>query len=132
LNLSWQKQIARRRGLRLLAYGLVFLGLCVFAWGLRYKLSLYDPPHAISRRIPAAKLLTAKERPEVPPLDLYGVTNLSGPALLATFALAFIFLRNARFIPSVFRRAAWLAPVPLTPSRFAGPSYSSRPPPRLR
>jgi hypothetical protein len=37
-----------------------FLGLavCVFAWGLQYKLSLYDPPQAASRQIPKAKLLS--------------------------------------------------------------------------
>jgi len=37
-----------------------FLGLavCVFAWGLQYKLSLYDPPQAASHQIPKAKLLS--------------------------------------------------------------------------
>ncbi|HEX3941251.1 MAG TPA: hypothetical protein VHX11_07200 [Acidobacteriaceae bacterium] len=37
--------------------------LCaVFAWGLKYKLSLYDSPHAISHRMPEAKLLSNQER----------------------------------------------------------------------
>ncbi len=40
------------------------VGLCVFAWGLRYKLSLYDPPHAASHNIPIAKLLSKDELPE--------------------------------------------------------------------
>ena len=42
---------------------LVFLGLafCVFTWGLQYKLSLYDPPQAISHRAPQAKLLANDE-----------------------------------------------------------------------
>ena len=37
-----------------------FLGLaiCVFAWGLQYKLSLYDPPQASSHQVPLAKLLS--------------------------------------------------------------------------
>jgi hypothetical protein len=43
---------------------LVFLGLavCVFTWGLQYKLSLYDPPQAVSRQIPHAKLLSKNEQ----------------------------------------------------------------------
>ena len=43
---------------------LVFLGLsvCVFTWGLQYKLSLYDPPQAASRQIPHAKLLSKNEQ----------------------------------------------------------------------
>lgn len=42
----------------------LFLGLafCVFSWGLQYKLSLYDPPHAVSREIPQAKLLSKDEQ----------------------------------------------------------------------
>jgi hypothetical protein len=34
----------------------------VFAWGLQYKLSLYDPPQAASHKIPQAKLLSKNER----------------------------------------------------------------------
>ena len=43
---------------------LAFLGLavCVFTWGLQYKLSLYDPPQAASRQIPHAKLLSRNEQ----------------------------------------------------------------------
>ncbi len=42
---------------------LVFLGLalCVFTWGLQYKLSLYDPPQAIPHQVPQAKLLANDE-----------------------------------------------------------------------
>src|ERR1039458_5292856 len=43
---------------------LAFLGLafCVFAWGLQYKLSLYDPPQTSSHQIPKAKLLSRDEQ----------------------------------------------------------------------
>src|ERR1035441_7618159 len=43
---------------------LAFLGLafCVFAWGLQYKLSLYDPPQTTSHQIPKAKLLSREEQ----------------------------------------------------------------------
>jgi len=43
---------------------LAFIGLafCVFMWGLQYKLSLYDPPQAVSHQAPHAKLLTNEEQ----------------------------------------------------------------------
>ena len=40
----------------------LLLAFCVFAWGLQYKLSLYDPPQAASHKIPQAKLLSRNER----------------------------------------------------------------------
>ena len=42
----------------------LFLGLafCVFGWGLQYKLSLYDPPQAVSHEIPQAKLISKDEQ----------------------------------------------------------------------
>jgi hypothetical protein len=43
---------------------LAFLGLaiCVFGWGLGYKLSLYDQQQAPSHQIPKAKLLSGNEQ----------------------------------------------------------------------
>jgi hypothetical protein len=40
----------------------LILAFCVFAWGLQYKLSLYDPPQSASHKIPQAKLLSKNER----------------------------------------------------------------------
>ena len=42
----------------------VYLGLavCVFNWGLEYKLSLYDQSLVTSHRIPQAKLLSENEQ----------------------------------------------------------------------
>lgn len=48
--------------LSLLTFGLLGLALCVFTWGLQYKLSLYDPPQATSHEIPSAKLLSETEQ----------------------------------------------------------------------
>ena len=45
--------------LMLFLFGLAF---AVFAWGLQYKLSLYDPPQAVSHQIPEAKLLSKEEQ----------------------------------------------------------------------
>jgi hypothetical protein len=44
---------------------LAFICLSVFIWGLRYKLSLYDSPGPTGAGVPAAKLLSPKERPPV-------------------------------------------------------------------
>ena len=41
------------------------LAVCVFAWGLQYKLSLYVPPQAASQRIQQAKLLSRNEQPGI-------------------------------------------------------------------
>lgn len=38
------------------------LAIFVFTWGLQYKLSLYDPPQAVSHQIPQAKLLSKNEQ----------------------------------------------------------------------
>jgi hypothetical protein len=38
------------------------LAICVFTWGLQYKLSLYDPPQATSHQVPQAKLLSKNEQ----------------------------------------------------------------------
>ena len=52
---------------KLSRFSFVFLGLAisVFAWGLQYKLSLYDPPHCSSHEIPEAKLLSRNEQATV-------------------------------------------------------------------
>jgi hypothetical protein len=42
---------------------LVALGLCVFFWGLGYKLSLYDLHEPSIHRVPEAKLLSRNEDP---------------------------------------------------------------------
>lgn len=54
---------SRKSWTRFSRFTLGFLGLafCVLTWGLQYKLSLYDPPQAISHSIPEAKLLSKEE-----------------------------------------------------------------------
>jgi hypothetical protein len=44
-------------------FATLFLAFTVLGWGTGYKLSLYDPPGSPSTIIPAAKLLSQKERP---------------------------------------------------------------------
>jgi hypothetical protein len=52
-----------RRASAVTVFAILFLAFTVFTWGTRYKLSLYDSPGSSSTIIPAAKLLSQKERP---------------------------------------------------------------------
>jgi Na+/H+-dicarboxylate symporter len=52
-----------RRASVVTVFAILFLAFTVFGWGIGYKLSLYDPPGSPSTIIPAAKLLSQKERP---------------------------------------------------------------------
>lgn len=53
---KYQKRLSR------FTLGLLGLAFCVFLWGLQYKLSLYDPPQAVSHKLPTAKLLSKNEQ----------------------------------------------------------------------
>ena len=119
-----------RRGLRVLAFGLVLLGVCVFAWGLRYKLSLYDAPHAVGRHVPEAKLLTGKERTAIPVVDMRRVPSPDRPLALTGLTLVFFVLMGAKLFPGFSGRMLQLDPVRTTPPRAALRVHSPRPPPR--
>jgi hypothetical protein len=115
---------------RAFAFGLVLLGVCVFAWGLRYKLSLYSPPHSIARCMPAAKLLTGKERPAIPAVDLQRSANDGHLAMVALVGLALVALTRAQLAAS--RSSQLLAPAAgrlLTACMVRGPAFT-RPPPQ--
>jgi hypothetical protein len=114
----------------MLAPVLVLLGACVFAWGLKYKLSLYDPPHALSHRMPAAKLLTGKERAPLPVIDVRPVAAPPAPILLAGLLFtALLFRRSGR---PAFGSATFTAPPRvLAPVRVPGRLSFVRPPPPL-
>jgi hypothetical protein len=58
--------IKNRSYSRLGTLALLGLAFCVFAWGLQYKLSLYDPPQAASHQIPKAKLLSKDQQSKTP------------------------------------------------------------------
>lgn len=80
--------------MRALTIGLALLGVCVFVWGLDYKLSLYEPPHSMAHHMPEAKLLTGKERMTLPVVTRHetapreALPNLPGFLSLALFAAA--------------------------------------------
>src|ERR1700730_5394432 len=52
-----------RRASAITMFAILFVAFTVLGWGTGYKLSLYDPPGSPSTIIPAAKLLSQKERP---------------------------------------------------------------------
>src|SRR5260370_18840714 len=52
-----------RRASVITVFAILFLAFTVIGWGTGYKLSLYNPPGRPSKVIPAAKLLSQKERP---------------------------------------------------------------------
>ncbi len=94
----------------------VFLGLaiCVFTWGLQYKLSLYDPPHSTSHAIPEAKLLSRDEQPTIS-----GGLLVRSAKAWAVVAQALLFNLFVFFTPAfnllrapVFNRRDWEAKHP--------------------
>ena len=68
------------------------LAVCVFAWGLQYKLSLYDPPQAASHRIPQAKLLSRDERSGIAESPLVDRTKTSTRVSYTIPTAFFLFL----------------------------------------
>ena len=73
---------------------LVFMGLalCVFSWGLQYKLSLYDPPQSISHKIPTAKLLSRDEQATSAETPLMSIAKPSAKIVQALILTGFLSL----------------------------------------
>ncbi|HEY6447918.1 MAG TPA: hypothetical protein VIY53_15765 [Acidobacteriaceae bacterium] len=116
----------------MLAFALVLLGICVFAWGLRYKLSLYDAPHAIGRHMPEAKLLTGKERSAVPVIDLRRASSPDRSLALTGLTLVSFVLTGAKLFPGFSARMLPLHASVITPARASLQVHCPRPPPCLR
>jgi hypothetical protein len=68
------------------------LALCVFTWGLQYKLSLYDPPQSVSHKIPTAKLLSRDEQATSLETPLIGIAKLPAKIFQALLSTAFLSL----------------------------------------
>jgi len=112
-----------------------FLGLaiCVFSWGLQYKLSLYDPPQAVSHQFPTAKLLSKNEQSRATDSPRVVRTRTSAkviytapkhsPPILASFH--FLVLASVR--PKTEARERLVASTPrLLEHTLCAPSASSR------
>ncbi len=128
---TWRLALGHRKSLRGLAFGLVVLGFCVFGWGLRYKLSLYDPPHSVNHRMPAAKLLCSKECGDSVDVHLRPVSRTELPSTFSTIGLAFIFLAGSRLWLGQSTRQTALIRKRRIPSLIPRLAFSIRPPPSL-
>jgi hypothetical protein len=82
------------------------LAICVFAWGLQYKLSLYDPPQAASHQIPRAKLLSRDEQSSTAehPLVIRTKTSTSVIYTAPTAIFLILLLAISPLNPPVSRR----------------------------
>ncbi len=118
----------RRTTLRLLAPALIMLGVCVFCWGLRYKLSFYSEPHSMKHRMAEAKLLLT-DRSTVPAVALRKAADSVPPLAVAVVPPTLFLLVGMSFLSG----CEWaLKPerVHTASGRFRGGPAFIRPPPR--
>jgi hypothetical protein len=88
--------------------GFLGLALCVFMWGLQYKLSLYDPPQSISHKIPTAKLLSKDEQAadKASLLAKSSASEREMPLALLCFAPPLLAAMDLLYRPALVRREA--------------------------
>lgn len=122
--------LGHSKGLRGLAFGLLLLSGCVFGWGLRYKLSLYDPPHSVNHRMPEAKLLSGKECGEFAAIQVSPVSGAELPPILSALVLAFVALIGTELFPGQQTLGSALARSRGTPQSVPRPAFFIRPPPQ--
>jgi hypothetical protein len=120
--------------MRMGTLGFLALACCVFAWGLQYKLSLYEPPQSATHQIPAAKLLSKDEQPSTfeRPVVVRGKTAVT--VFYATPAAGFliVFLALSLLTPSIMGpREASASRMWRLCQRAFRRHYSVRPPPVL-
>lgn len=117
-----------RRGLRVFAPALILLGVCVFAWGLRYKLSFYSHPHSATHHVQEAKLLLT-DRSATPVAALHRSLRDAAPPAIPLWIPVLLLLAGVFFLLTrewapdpdrVHRSQRWL---------FASSGFI-RPPPR--
>ena len=114
------------------AFAFVGLAFCVFSWGLQYKLSLYDPPQAVSHEIPQAKLLSKDQQSGGNDTLQKNEGDLDKAPAVGLFGLlfAFVLALDAAFRPGHSER--YLAHQPVQyPGHTALTFFFFRPPPAL-
>jgi hypothetical protein len=85
--------------------GVFFLALAVFGWGVKYKISLYDPPGSASTHMSQAKLLSQKERP----VSSANLDPVRPPLLQQQSSIAYpTFLIAAVVLGSYFAVSLWM------------------------
>jgi hypothetical protein len=118
-----------------LSLAFLALAFCVFTWGLQYKLSLYDPPQAVSHQIPTAKLLSRDEQATASESPLIRENSVSQKVLLVTlfsFLLSFFLLALNLLGPGVQVSRGLNTELPwLLRMRASMSAFFFRPPPFL-
>lgn len=117
---------------------LLFLGLTfsvfVFTWGLQYKLSLYDPPQAVTHQMPEAKLLSKNEQAvtaKSPLLDISGARSKPMQVILSSIFLLISLALNPLHAPLCIEKECDV-PLPWRLRCFAClDAFFFRPPPVL-
>jgi len=117
----------RQRGSHWMIVSIAMLALAVFSWGVRYKVSLYNPANHMS----AAKLLSQRERPATlesakvaaDPVVLPGVSSLFAVAM--GVMLAALWSLKVAFSPKSAEHPARL------PKQRSQTFFFFRPPPIL-
>jgi hypothetical protein len=105
------------------------LGMAVFTWGLKYKLSLYDAANSPSH-VPVAKLLSNRERPA----DVVAqIERAATPSpVLVCVAITFF----ASLVLDQKRKSRWILQRARNPQRQIRPQAFGRlffrPPPRRK
>jgi hypothetical protein len=105
---------------RILAFFVLGLAIAVFAWGLRYKTSLYNSAPPPSHHMLAAKLLSNRERPSDVVVQVEHATAPSLIAVCVAFALSSSLLLDPK------RQSRWTIQRSLNPQRRPIPGASLR------
>ncbi|HTV04684.1 MAG TPA: hypothetical protein VME86_04895 [Acidobacteriaceae bacterium] len=87
ITYSMQLTPKNSRTWNIVVLSILALALAVFAWGLRYKLSLYDSAPPSVNHVAAAKLLSNRERPADTALLVERAITPSLVALCVTFTI---------------------------------------------
>lgn len=122
-------RLPRKNSRRWKILGLFILGLAVavFAWGLRYKTSLYNSGPASSHML-AAKMLSNRERPADTAVQ---VERATAPMLLLTCAIFALYAGNVLDFDARSRWSLQQVRVPLgLPIAARSLELFFRPPPR--
>jgi hypothetical protein len=110
------------------------LAFFVFTWGYQYKISLYDPPQAISHQMPEAKLLSKDQRQS--PIERVQAERTKAFVRAARTSATFVFLLSL-LVPGPLKKQAPAQSIlrtsrPMRLQCFAGrDTHFVRPPPAL-
>lgn len=117
----------RARTWNIFVLSVLALAIAVFAWGLKYKLSLYESATPPAHHVMVAKLLSNRERPADTVVQIERATTPFLTILLTAFALFACFQINHQ------RQSRWALQCVINPQRRPIPQATRqiffRPPP---